>query len=130
MIDGDHTKARDTFAQYPQLFAKVGATEVVTVHVSNRELREDTKALRDGCIVISRDEIPKFFGPTFQRGLLSPTYAAAARSAGSPRAYCTASRAGGSRLTRASGSLRRVPALPSCSVAGLRLVRNLVRRLL
>lgn len=133
----DHNKAKEAFKEHSDLFAEWGGAEVVTVHLSNRELNEDAKTPRDGCVVIGRDQVRSFFGPTFHRGLLSPGSAAALWSRTSVRAHSTAaSHMGGSRLKGPPHSPfpRSVPApapaLPSHSAAGLRLVRSLVRRLL
>ena len=124
-IGEDHRKAKDAFDLNPELFGK--DTKVVSVHLSNRALHAEAKTPREDCIVIGRDQVPKFFGLTFQRGLLSPTHVAALRAADSPRSYsrgyCTSSRAGGSRPFVQPTP---VPPLSACGT----LLRNLARRLL
>jgi hypothetical protein len=129
-VGADYRKVKEAFDTRPELFAYEGCTEVVTVHVSNRELHDDVKIAPEGCIVIGRDQMLKFFGPTFHRGLVSPSRAGALRAGDLPRGYCTTSRGAGGGLTFPSCSPRPVSALPSCSVTGLRLVRSRARRLL
>jgi hypothetical protein len=124
-IDDDHRKAKDAFDLNPELFGK--DTKVVSVHLSNRALHAEAKTPREGCVVIGRDQVSKFFGFTFQRGLLSPTHGTALRVADSPRSpsrgYCTSSRAGGSR------PFARPTPTPPLSACGT-LLRNFARRLL
>ena len=79
----DHRKAKDAFDLNLELFGK--NTKVVSVHLSNRALHAEAKTPREDCVVFGRDQVPKFFGLTFQRGLLSPTHIAALRAADSPQ---------------------------------------------
>lgn len=74
-IDEDRKKAVKAFKK----FAPLSGAKVVTVHVTNRALhRSVVPTAQKDAIVISREELWKFFGPTFQRGFLS---VAAPRSA-------------------------------------------------
>ena len=84
-IISDHNKAQAAFKTHSTLFSST-APEIITVHISNRELHENVE-LPENAIVVSRKDHRKFFGPTLQRGFLSPDFGGPVRSVGKPRYF-------------------------------------------
>lgn len=72
-IESDRKKAIESFAS-------IKGAKVITVHISNAPLAEGVNAEQKNSIIISKEHLYSFFGPTMSRGLYSGLAAQRKRS--------------------------------------------------